>query len=248
MEPVTRPGKNAAVAPAEGPYHAARPSSVPCLPAGEPGFTLMEILVALFLFAMVVSILAGAFDRIFADMDALGIQHRFDETAAACFDVMRADCQGVYLPLPGENARDDDGIVTHGENRSGDFLMRFSSFHHIVMGAAPSVGLARITYYLSPETAPLKGFRLMRQDRRYPQTSFAPTAADLVLCRQLTAIDIVIMDTEGNAHETWAYDNSDETETAPVPSHVTIELELHRSGRTARYRTQIPLGTRGLWS
>lgn len=203
------------------------------------GFTLMEILVALFLFATVVAILSGGFNRVFADIEALTARDRLDRSAAACLEIMCADLHGLYYPLDAGKDAPPEGLVCRPEDERQGPLLQLTSFNHYDAVAAGHPGLVRISYYLEPEQAPLTGFRLMRAERNFAREPFQPVAADAVLCRQLTAITITLLDRDGGEYDTWGLE--DGSDAADMPRSVRIVLDLKRDDRFGRYQTQLLL-------
>ena len=205
------------------------------------GFTLLEILIAIFIFAVVLSIIYSAF---------LGTSRVINETeeeaeiysmARITLDRMLDDLESLYVPQnPAEPTEPDSDKVTGadfvGEDKELDGRpadsLRFMSRAHIVFSEEdrPS-GTAAIEYYVKESDDEEEGeephFVLFRSDTPELEEVPGKGTGGLVLCEKLVSIDFTYYDAEGDEHDSW--DTTAEAFEGRIPSMVSISLELENT-------------------
>jgi general secretion pathway protein J len=200
------------------------------------GFTLLEILIAIFIFGVVLSTIYSSFlgtSRVVNETENQAETYRM---ARITLDRMHDDLESVYVPQNPEPAESDENNVTVGEfvgddteidGRAADSL-RFLSRAHIVFSEEdqPS-GTAVIEYYVKEseeEEGEESHFVLFRSDT--PELEEAPSkgTGGLVLCDKLVSIDFTYYDAVGDEYDSW--DTTAEAFEGKIPSMVSITLEL----------------------
>src|SRR6056297_912646 len=121
----------------------------------EPGgFTLIEMLVAISILAIIVSILFGSFSFLFSGADRVKENIVAYQQARICFDRLATDLQSLYVALPPayEPPDFDDEPepyrVTAETAGEGEGYLRFTAFSHLPLGGGVPARIAEIIYYL----------------------------------------------------------------------------------------------------
>ncbi|NJL59202.1 MAG: prepilin-type N-terminal cleavage/methylation domain-containing protein, partial [Desulfobacteraceae bacterium] len=63
------------------------------------GFTLIEILIAIFIFAIIVTTIFGSFNAVFSHSAAIREGTEIYEMARNCIDRMMTDLEAIYFPM-----------------------------------------------------------------------------------------------------------------------------------------------------
>lgn len=208
------------------------------LPATRGGMTLLEILLAMAVLAMVVAMvslsLSGSLDAIEKTRTEGELYYR----AQITLERISEDLGSAFL-------NDDiDFVGTAGEGDGEPArLLRFGSMAHIVFDPAHELpGLGRITYTLAPDTGGT-GSILYRRDILFRPGEFDNTdqATDpgFRLCDRVRALTFEYVDREGGVHDSW--DGSEETGaenlTSGLPAAVNCVLELWLDKEKERFLT-----------
>jgi general secretion pathway protein J len=195
------------------------------------GFTLLEILLAIFIFSIIMTTLFGAFSMVFSSADVIDKNIAANEMAKSCLIRMTDDLQSIYVTpdirysKPEFNSEPDpyrvvgETVSTQGK----DFpKLRFTSSAHIPFGKGMTFGVAEILYYVG-ETEENR-IMLRRSDRINFDTPSETDGADPVLCEDIKSLKFTYYDKEGTEHESW------DSETAEfkyeTPSAIAILLEI----------------------
>jgi general secretion pathway protein J len=213
------------------------------------GFTLAELLIAIAIFALLVSIVMGSFNGVFLSTEALTVQRTNNEMARACLERVATDLKNIYVELPPlfkpadmADAPPVDRFAagTALDGASPRVLLQLTSRSHISARTSFDPGLAVIRYYL--ETSGGTGdsvHRLRRSDALLLSDTLPELQADPILCENIKAIQFLCIDADGEAHETW--DSSSSDADYATPRAVTIRLELTSPAGSNAYETTIYL-------
>lgn len=209
----------------------------------EQGFTLLEILIATFIFAILATTIFGAFQAVFSTTELVEKGADLHEMGANCLDRMALDLQAIYLSLPPEYSKpgfDDppDPYRITGENEyagTGSFgRLRFASQAHLPMGENPQTGVAEIVYYVDEMQGPAgtTAYAIRRADHLAPYPEqFEPDPADPILCQQVRGLAFLYYDAENETRESW--DSDSEKSDYATPRGIKIVLELAADKREA---------------
>jgi general secretion pathway protein J len=219
----------------------------------ECGFTLVEILVAIFIFGVVLSTIYSSYVGTSRIVSETEYQAEIYSMARITLDRMHEDLESVHVPqnpVPSESEEEDVmsadfvGKDADIDGRDADSL-RFLSTAHIVFSEEdrPS-GTAEIEYYVK-QSEEEGHFILYRSDT--PELEERPDegTGGLVLCEKLLSIDFTYYDAEGEEYDNW--DSTAEAFEGKIPSLVSISLELeNRRDEEAPYKflttVYIPMG------
>ncbi len=210
------------------------------------GFTLLEILLAIFIFSIIMTTLFGAFSMVFSSADILDENIAAHEMAKSCLIRMTDDLQSICITpdirysKPELNSEPDPYRVV-GENVSTqgrDFSkLRFTSSAHIPFGKGMPFGVAEIVYYIS-ETEENR-IMLRRSDRINFDTPSETEGADPVLCEDIRSLKFMYYDKEGTSHESW--DSGTSEFNYETPSAIAIQLEIGDESGSFLFKTRVNL-------
>ncbi len=212
------------------------------------GFTLLEIIVAFFIFAIIVTTLFGSYRSVFSEVDRMDEVNSLYETARNCLERMAEDLQSLHLTLPPVYRPPDMNdppdpyrfkceTVTAG---GGEFpRLRFTSLAHLPLENSSAGGIAEITYYVQPDENEL--FVLRRADKLYPYRSFAENSRDPILCRNLKSLAFVFFDAEGREFENWDSDAKDFDLATPRAVAIRLVVGDHRETLALETAVELPV-------
>lgn len=210
------------------------------------GFTLLEILVAMFILTIVMGLVFGSYNGVFSNADRLNESGDLYEMADACMNRMIADLSAIHVTLPPRHTPpdlDDDPelfrIVGDNEIMGGNTFakLRFTSLAHLGPGTDNDGGIAEIVYYV--QSSETDGYRLFRADHRYPYPEFEPKESDPVMCEQLLSFKLTYYDREGREFEEW--DSEDDDYEYSTPRAIRIALKLGSEEMAYEFSTAVQL-------
>jgi hypothetical protein len=193
---------------------------------------LVEILLAVFIFATVISIIYTSYARTFRIIDETEYQADVYRMARIALERMYEDLESVYAPRGPESPESGEegdqrtefvGEVTEINGRRADSL-RFTSRAHLVFSEVdPASGTAEIGYYVA-EIEEEEDLALFRKD--IPNVGGPPDqgTGGLVLCERLQSVSFTYYDAEGEVYDNW--DSTSGEFDGKVPRMVSILLEF----------------------
>lgn len=208
------------------------PTADPSPTVGQAGFTLLEILLALFVFAIVMTIISLTMGRSVALVRSTEQQAEVYAMARTTLLRIQEDMEAIFLlpPInPSETPplarrqfilteRTDDGH----DNDTLQFLTRTA-----VPTSAPGTGPAQATL-ITYETAMADDQTLSLWRNALPLGRTAQPTASVgeraILCELLAGIDFHVADRSGEEHPEW---DSDARPDDALPLRVTVTLRFH---------------------
>ncbi len=121
------------------------------------GFTLAEILIAIAIFALLVSIVMGSFSGVFSHTEELAIARVNNAMARSCLMRMATDLGNAHVEKPPffkppETMQEPSVYrfvaVDGAEGAATEVRLQFASRAHVDLGADKRQGIAIIRYYL----------------------------------------------------------------------------------------------------
>jgi len=213
------------------------------------GFTLAEILIAIAIFALLVSVVMGSFSGVFSQTEALGVQRTNNAMARSCLIRMATDLGNVYVEKPPfftpPEMLQDPSIYRFVATQPKDgadtqVLLQFASRAHVDFSGQKQQGIAVIRYYLEPMEASRElRFRLRRSDVLVYGDELPETKSDPILCENILTLQFECLGADGEAAEEW--DSSSEDQGYATPRAVAIHLELFAPEGANRYQTMVTL-------
>ncbi len=208
------------------------------------GFTLLEVLLAVVLFAIVMTILFSAFNSVFSNAEAIDDGIWAYDTAESCLNRMIADLQAVHVNFehtpPDFNAPEDEFRVVGETADAGDSSfsrLRFTSFAHLDFERTSREGIAEIVYYVT-ETQE-SGYVLRRADSLPPFEDFEEKTSDPVLCEHIKSLAFTYFDDEGTLHDDWDSESSEFK--YATPKAIGIKLEIGDESGAFSFETVVTL-------
>ncbi|SHI53040.1 general secretion pathway protein J [Desulfatibacillum alkenivorans DSM 16219] len=202
----------------------------------DKGFTLLEVLIAMALFSIIMTIVLVSFSGAMSSAEGVQKSITVYESAKGAMDRMVMDLESARVAMantynkPAE-AEDYDPLRFVGtkDYTSGSSVstLRFVSQAHVDLTGAGKMGLAEITYYLTPDPSDETRKVLRRRDildwEIFGEEG-RELGSDPILCERVRNIEYLFYDQDGDTTESWDSD-SEETEFA-TPMAVDIILEL----------------------
>jgi general secretion pathway protein J len=210
------------------------------------GFTLMEILLAFLILAIVVTAILGSFNAVFSTTDALDNNEKYYDMAKNCLNRMSRDLDAIYVTQPPLYKKPDfddppDVYRIVGSNvdvgGTGFANLRFTSRAHISLDKSSRGGIAEIVYYVQAKND--GQFVLKRADHLYPYPPFEETGSDPVLCRHVKSLAFTYYDAEGEESDEWDSDAEDYDHATPAA--IGIQLEIGNESQTYTFETAVRL-------
>ncbi len=214
------------------------------------GFTLAEILIAIAIFALLVSIVMGSFSGVFSHSEELAIARNNSAMARSCLMRMTTDLANVFVEKPPffklpETSQEPSlfrFVATDGaESAETQARLQFASRAHVDFSGEGSEGIAIIRYYL--ETTGDDGadpvYRLRRADAMADGGELPELSGDPILCENIRALKISYIDAQGESSDEW--DSSSPDYGYATPRIVRIRLELAAAENVDVFQTAVRL-------
>lgn len=210
------------------------------------GFTLIEILIAISIFAVVVTTIFGSFNFVFGSVDAIESGMSNYEAARDGLNRILADLRSMYvsqLPVytvPDSREETDPYRVMGDIVAAGGGLfsrLRFTSFSHLPLGQQWRQGIAEIVYYVQEQ--PDATLTLKRLDRLDFSEPLAEERNDPILCENVRALRITYQDAEGDEQERW--DSDAEQYEYATPRAIRIQLAVGTGEQPHEFEVLIAL-------
>ena len=210
------------------------------------GFTLLEILLALVLLALVVSMISVSLSGSMRVIDATEEQGNLYYRARIAMQRISSDLASARLTDDVEfvgSRKDVDGA-------RGD-SMRFASMAHVIFDPEhQSPGMGVISYEVEPDRKNSGELVLLRSDLLYrPGMELKedePAPDRFLLCDRLRSVRFTFIDSKGEEHESWdtrpGGDVADRERRLPAAVSCTLEFWLDREQETSlSFSTSMPL-------
>ncbi len=210
------------------------------------GFTLLEIMIAIFIFAVVLTTIFASYNALFSGNETIEQGTASYEMAQNCLSRMMIDLESIHISLPPEYspqtvADSHDLYRMVGEMvdiQGGEFpKLRFTSLSHIAFGGKTQNGIAEIVYYVQIEGD--DRYLLKRADNLHPYPSFEEKAGDPVLCKDLKSLTVKYYDENGTEYDLW--DSDAEAFGYSTPRAIRIKLELASASQPLLFETMVTL-------
>ncbi len=210
------------------------------------GFTLLEIMIAIFIFAVVITTIFTSYSTVSSGNKIIDQKTASYEMATNCLNRMIMDLKSIHLTLPPKYSPPALGespelyrIVGEMTNiRGTDFpRLRFTSLSHISFGEKKESGIAEIVYYV--QAAKDGNYVLKRADKLYPYGEFKEKPGDPVLCRGVKSLTFKYYDDDGTDYDRWDSDSEDFG--YATPKAIDIRLELDEGSGSLAFETMVDL-------
>lgn len=212
----------------------------------DDGFTLLEILIAIFIFAVIITTVFASYNAILNDSGTIDQGIRSHEMAKNCLNRMIVDLESAYVTLYPKYTPPDvddppdlyrmvgDSMVIKTEEFS---KLRFASLAHLSLDGKIENGIAEIVYYV--QNTQERGFVLRRADNLYPYQPFEEKTSDPILCEGVKSLAFKYFDPDGEAYDFWDSDAKDWG--YATPTRIGIKLELDNNSDSLMFETMATL-------
>lgn len=187
----------------------------------DKGFTLVEILIAIFIFSLIMMVLFSSFKAFVISSEAVKESVTQTETFRTVFKRIRLDLEAVYIrqppqyKKPGFNSEPDPYRFTGQEDR-----FSFSSLAHAGIRKGEKKSIAGITYYIKEN--PDLTFDLYRSDILPPFPEDRPSCNDPLLCQGISGFEADFVDDKGDGHKNW--DSEAEEFNYSFPARIDLKI------------------------
>lgn len=214
---------------------------------GNTGFTLLEILTAIFILSIVVSLVFGTFDGVFSSANHVNERSDLFEMGNACLNRLTTDLKAIHvMPYPRYKPPDIDDEpelyrveaepLLIGDNTVAK--LRFASLAHLPLNQDGRDGIAEIVYYVQEDRE--GGLSLHRADHLYPYPEFEPNPNDPVICEQLLGFELQFFNQNGEDSTEWNSESDDMEYSTPTAIAVKLTLGSQASPMTFYTRIALP--------
>ncbi len=213
-------------------------------PLSPSGFTLFEIMISIFIFGIIITVIFGSYTFVFSSSDEIHRSMIDYEMGKTCLNRMTLDLQAAYVTLDPAYKKPDIDDPPDPYRMVGDSVFagtesfsrfRFTSFEHLPLGKNKRPGIARIVYYV--ENVDEKNNILKRSDTVYPFDEFEPKKSDPVLCEKVQSLKFIYVDEEEEEFERWDSD-SNQFDYA-TPRLIKIELKFGDDSSSHLLKTMV---------
>jgi general secretion pathway protein J len=210
------------------------------------GFTLLEVLVALFILTIIISLVYGSFQGVFSNADHIQVVGELYEMGTNCLNRITADLESIHIltyPRYAQPDIDDEPDIFRvvGTLESIDATtfsqLRFTTMAHLQLNQSPYSGIAQVVYYIQEDE--IRGNVLRRADHLFPYPEFEPQENDPVLCENVQAFELKYFSSDGDEKEEWDSDSDNVNYSTPVS--IAIRLAIGDAESPYEFRTAVAL-------
>ena len=214
--------------------------------SGDNGFTVAEILIAIFIFAIIVTTVFGSYRATSEQVEIVSKNRSLVEMGRTCLDRITNDLKAIrisllpeYSPPDIDSDPDPYRIVGTIETVGGETnaRLRFTSYAHLPIQPSRPYGIARIVYYVQKDQD--GRYQLHRADQLYPYEKFEPDPMDPVICKAVRSFAISYYDGEGRNSDTW--DSEAKVQTFSTPVGISFHLEIGDEEDALVFSTRVSL-------
>jgi general secretion pathway protein J len=210
------------------------------------GFTLLEIMIAIFIFAIIATTIFTSYSSLLSGNETADQGTASYEMAKNCLNRIIVDLESIHLTLPPSYLPPALGeppelyrIVGEISDIQGVSFprLRFASLAHLKKKKKMEKGIAEIIYYI--QASDDGNYVLKRADNLYPYETFEEKSGDPVLCTNVKSLTFKYYDQDGTAYDLW--DSDDEDFGYSTPKSIDIHLELADSSGPLWFKTMVTL-------
>lgn len=196
------------------------------------GFTLLEIMMAMLICAVVFSVIYSSYSGTIRNKEVVESEADIYMAARIALERIVEDLESAYMPvgIKDEKPEGDQhwptaftGEVMEIDGRRSDLLRFLSRAHVSFSDDERPLGIAQITYRVV-RRGDGRGLDLYRSDRSPFEEGSQEEDGGILLCERLNSVRFFYYDTNGNAYEVW--DSTGEEHEGSLPARVTVVLEF----------------------
>jgi len=203
--------------------------SIRCIAITEKGFTLLEVLLAFFIFSILFITIYTSYTGSFKTVNLTENQMALYRKAAIALERISEDLQASYLSVlpPDSFGRAAEYTQFLGENnemnaRDADSLSFFSRIPPLFRDEEAAVSGQLISYSVIMGSSEDEFILLRSENPEF--TDEAEEREGLVLSDGLQSVNFTFFDDEGNSHDSW--DSESDKFGGRLPRMVSVALEF----------------------
>ena len=197
---------------------------------GHGGFTLLELLLAIFIFAIVTSSVYGAYRSTFFVINSTESQAEYSSMARIALDRISGDLETGYFGAGGLF----NGEQNDADTGRADQLTFTSTFHLVLAKNEQPAGYAMIRYSteIDEDSGLLGLYRLDKAFRPGDTPEGLEDQKGFLLCDRLAAVEFSYFDAEGSEVEEWESHEDEGEPQGKYPVMTKITLRFAESADT----------------
>lgn len=212
----------------------------------DRGFTLLEIMIAISIFAIITTTIFTSYSSLLSGSETSDQGTASYEMAKNCLNRMIVDLESIHLTLRPGYSPPVLGEPPELYRIVGEIFdiqgvsfprLRFTSLAHLSFGGKTEKGIAEIVYYV--QASGDGNYVLKRADNLYPYETFEEKVGDPVLCTDVKSLTFKYYDQDGTAYDLW--DSDDEDFEYSTPKAIDINIELAESSDSLWFKTMVTL-------
>ena len=216
---------------------------------GRKGFTLLEILIAIFIFAVVLTTIFTSYTGTFRLIEETESQADIYAMARAVMIRIQEDLESIHFKETETSNTEGSSLeraIFLGESkeingRDADTLRFLSRAHVIFDEEDENPGIAEISYYVS-ENETEENLTLYRSDRPELEGPQEEGTGGLILCDGLHSVNITYYDADGEIHENWDSSAGEFKDTLPKMVSILLEFEnTENADKPYKFMTRVAL-------
>lgn len=212
------------------------------------GFTLFEILVAIFIFSVLITVLFGSFRFLSSSIDSLGTGADEIEMGRRCISRVASDISEIRVSLSPEykhpetrDTEDDYRIIGDSESIHGTAFsnIRFTAPCHISFDGDQIPAVSEIVYYVHK----LRGGELVlrRSDQLFPFETFEEKSSDPIVCKDVLEFTLTYFDEDGEESEKWDSESSEYDYATPRSVKILLKIGSEDAPNVFTTRVRLPV-------
>ena len=216
-----------------------QPNSSPSLRTAERGFTLIEILLAIAIAAVVVTVVNTTFFESHRIVEQVDDQTRTYQMARTALDRLARDLSCAYVPLA--RPFDETDFETYGfdgqhatDQTNATDRLSFSTA--ATLGFGQSYGTARVAYFLKPMDDSQELYYLMRREYDRPSADTEQNGSLMELAENVVSLQITYLETSGSEQESWSLESK-----LRLPPQVRIKLTVRNGKESMPFSATVSL-------
>ena len=210
------------------------------------GFTLLEILISIFIFAIVVTTVFGSYNFVLSSSETVDKAISSYEMGRNCLNRMIVDLESIYVCLPPAYSPPDFDDFPDTYRIAGNISdidgtnfsrLRFTSLAHVPIKYEPQGKISEIVYYVQAGNE--NDFVLKRANNMCSNKPFEEKKSDPVLCENVKSLTFIYYDQEGTEYENWDSDLEQFGHETPVA--ISIKLEIGNDSDFQLFETMVAI-------
>ena len=215
---------------------------IPGYPAGQRGFTLIEIMLAVFILGLVLSTVYAAYSGTMTLVREMEYENNVYRTARTTLDRIIRDLSSVQ-PVGGAiKLQAEKEMLSNHEFAS---LLFFATAHLAFAEKEIDGGNAQIGYFVEEDAN--GGYSLRRSDLlNYQATKEKSRSSSYLLCPNIDSLVFKFYDVNGKEYDSWDSASGTSEQKNKAPAAIKVELSIANSGNKEapyRFMTKIFLPT-----